>query len=336
MEEASIRNCSAGHNDDDDDQNDGDDGGGDKSGEQGEQGGAGKRRRTRKSKEDEEQEENWLARVQSLQDHWNRVRAKLLSDKSAGRWEHAVTVDEDLKHSFQSMGGVPDVAFTTVAMRQRGDDRRGTKGALPQFQTQSRGGSARADRPGLGVSSAGVAAPVLPVSIVPMSREAVNARDQMLHGFATFGITINSIMVCFSNNLDAKGTYYIAPNKPEGATFFKVSNTKALTFPDGDQYLEGMWCKPGVPTQLAKPIIVTELAFSCIKAIHYTPDNNAQNAFLLHDSQQGNRRKLASPTTTLPSRSTPAPTSRSTPLTAIDEEDVHDEFCICDRCCGYP
>jgi hypothetical protein len=70
------------------------------------------------------------AKIQELQDHFYRIKAKLevaAKLKVAEFWTFAVNVDTHLLAAFECLNSVPDAALTTVAHRYRDDPRRGAQ-----------------------------------------------------------------------------------------------------------------------------------------------------------------------------------------------------------------
>lgn len=106
---------------------------------------------TRKSSENIQLKEKRDARMQQIQDHFYRVKAKLESCKTADFWEKADDVDGHILNAFTGLGGVADVAQTVVAHRHRDDPQRHKRratGGQPRQKAAAVGGSA-SSRPSL-------------------------------------------------------------------------------------------------------------------------------------------------------------------------------------------
>jgi hypothetical protein len=115
--EESLKNCPSGDIDNDD-------GGNDQGDEPPETA------QTRKSARQGEEDARWKqyrdAEMTKLQDHYYRVRSKLLSCTREDFPERVARVDAHLLQAFQELGDVEDVAHTTVAHRYRDDPKRRT------------------------------------------------------------------------------------------------------------------------------------------------------------------------------------------------------------------
>jgi hypothetical protein len=85
-----------------------------------------KRRSSRQAEEDARWKQRRDAEMTKLQEHYYRVRSKLLSCNREEFLERAATVDAHLLAAFQELGDVEDIADTTVAHRYRGDPKRRT------------------------------------------------------------------------------------------------------------------------------------------------------------------------------------------------------------------
>ena len=85
-----------------------------------------KRRSSRQAEEDARWKQQRDAEMTKLQDHYYRVRSKLLSCKKEEFLERAARVDAHLLAAFQELGDVQEIADTTVAHRYRGDPKRRT------------------------------------------------------------------------------------------------------------------------------------------------------------------------------------------------------------------
>jgi hypothetical protein len=115
--EESLRNCPSG--DFDHDSNDGDN-------HAGEEQAAPRRTSSRQAEEDARWKQYRDTEMTKLQEHYNRVRSKLLSCKKEQFKERVAKVDAHLLQAFQELGDVEDVAGTVVAHRYRDDPRRRT------------------------------------------------------------------------------------------------------------------------------------------------------------------------------------------------------------------
>jgi hypothetical protein len=115
--EESLRNCPSG--DFDHDSNDGDN-------HAGEEQAAPRRTSSRQAEEDARWKQYRDTEMTKLQEHYNRVRSKLLSCKKEQFKERVAKVDAHLLQAFQDLGDVEDVAGTVVAHRYRDDPRRRT------------------------------------------------------------------------------------------------------------------------------------------------------------------------------------------------------------------
>ena len=115
--EESLRNCPSG--DFDHDSNDGDN-------HAGEEQAAPRRTSSRQAEEDARWKQYRDTEMTKLQEHYFRVRSKLLSCKREEFSERAARVDAHLLAAFQELGDVEDFADTTVAHRYRGDPKRRT------------------------------------------------------------------------------------------------------------------------------------------------------------------------------------------------------------------
>ena len=119
--EDSLRNCPSG--DIGNDGNDGDDDAGEAPSAQ-----AAPRRASIRQAEDEARwKQHRDSEMTKLQDHYYRVRSKLLSCKREEFPERVARVDAHLLAAFQELGDVEDIADTTVAHRYRDDRRRGQR-----------------------------------------------------------------------------------------------------------------------------------------------------------------------------------------------------------------
>ena len=101
-----------------------DDDGRDVGGDDGEGPIAGSRTKTRQTSEENQLKAKRAARMQEIQDHYYRLKAKLDSCKMADFWEKADEVDRHILTAFRGLGGVADVAQTVVAGRYRDDPKR--------------------------------------------------------------------------------------------------------------------------------------------------------------------------------------------------------------------
>ena len=117
--EDTLRICPGGDHDDGDDRddrrndhNDGD---------------PGQKKRTRQSTDAQQLKTERDAKIQLLQDHFYRIKAKLevaASRRVAEFWTLAETVDGFFLKAFESLNGVPEVALSVVAHRYRDDPNR--------------------------------------------------------------------------------------------------------------------------------------------------------------------------------------------------------------------
>jgi hypothetical protein len=115
--EESLKNCPSGGECDNDDDNDPSD----KPPQA-----APRRISSRQAEEDARWKQRRDAEMTKLQEHYYRVRSKLLSCKKEEFPERAARVDAHLLAAFQELGDVEDIADTTVAHRYRDDARRRT------------------------------------------------------------------------------------------------------------------------------------------------------------------------------------------------------------------
>jgi hypothetical protein len=143
VSEDSLKNCPSG-----DFSNDDDDGGQDA--------GHAPAVKNRTSSRQEEEVARWKqsrdAEITKIQEHFYRVKAKLMSCKREEFFDRAARVDAHMLAAFQELGDVQDIADTTVAHRNRDDPRRGqrpktpppkrTNTLLPHKRLAARGGCA--------------------------------------------------------------------------------------------------------------------------------------------------------------------------------------------------
>jgi hypothetical protein len=73
-----------------------------------------------------------------LQDHYYRVRSKLLSCKKEEFHERAAKVDAHLLAAFRELGDVQEIADTTVAHRYRDDPKRRAPTPTKRTRTKAR------------------------------------------------------------------------------------------------------------------------------------------------------------------------------------------------------
>jgi hypothetical protein len=132
--EESLKNCpTRGEFDNDDDGND--------PGEEAPQA-APMRRSLRQAEDDARWKQHRDAEMTKLQDHYYRVRSKLLSCKREEFPERVARVDAHLLAAFRELGDVEDIADTTVAHRYRDDPKRRAPTPTKRKRTIARGESA--------------------------------------------------------------------------------------------------------------------------------------------------------------------------------------------------
>ena len=149
--EDSLKNCPSGDHGHDDDH---DVGGGEPSAPS-----AQRRMSSRQAEEDARWKQSRDAEMTKIQEHYYRVRSKLLSCKKEEFSDRAARVDGHLLAAFQELGDVEDVAQSTVANRYRDDPKRGQRPktpplrrtATPPLKRQAAaGGGSSASGPGTG------------------------------------------------------------------------------------------------------------------------------------------------------------------------------------------
>jgi len=122
VSEDSLKNCPSGDFSNDD--NDG-----------GQDAGDAPAVKNRSSSRQEEEVARWKqsrdAEITKIQDHWHRVKAKLMSCKREEFSDKAARVDAHMLAAFQELGDVQDIADSTVAHRNRDDPRRGQRRKTP-------------------------------------------------------------------------------------------------------------------------------------------------------------------------------------------------------------
>ena len=145
--EDSLKNCPSGDGDNDGDHGDQD--GGDDQGARA----APKRRSSRQIEEESRWKQQRDNEMTKLQEHYFRVRSKLLSCKREDFFERVARVDTHIVAAFRELDDVEDVADSTVAHRYRDDPKRAQRpktpsskrAATPQSKRQAAdGGSAAA------------------------------------------------------------------------------------------------------------------------------------------------------------------------------------------------
>ena len=154
--EDSLKNCPSGDGDNDGDHGDQD--GGDDQGARA----APKRRSSRQIEEESRWKQQRDNEMTKLQEHYFRVRSKLLSCKREDFFERVARVDTHIVAAFRELDDVEDVADTTVAHRYRDDPKRAQRpktpsskrAATPQSKRQAAdGGSAAAAGGSAGTST---------------------------------------------------------------------------------------------------------------------------------------------------------------------------------------
>ena len=137
--EETLKNCpTRGEFDNDDDGNDDD---GNDTSEEPHQA-APMRRSLRKAEDDARWKQHRDAEMTKLQDHYYRVRSKLLSCKREEFLDRAAIVDAHLLAAFRELGDVEDIADTTVAHRYRDDPNRRAPTPTKRTRTKASGESA--------------------------------------------------------------------------------------------------------------------------------------------------------------------------------------------------
>ena len=131
--EESLKNCPSGGEFDNDDGND--------PSEETPQA-APMRRSLRQAEDDARWKQHRDAEMTKLQDHYYRVRSKLLSCKREEFFDRVARVDAHLLAAFQELGDVEDIADTTVAHRYRDDPKRKAPTPTKRTRTIARGESA--------------------------------------------------------------------------------------------------------------------------------------------------------------------------------------------------
>ena len=74
------------------------------------------------------------AELTKIQDHYYRVKAKLLSCDKEEFFERARNVDAHILKAFQELSDIQDVAQSTVANRYRDDPKRSQRAKTPPLR----------------------------------------------------------------------------------------------------------------------------------------------------------------------------------------------------------
>jgi hypothetical protein len=96
------------------------------------------RRSSRQAEDDARWNQHRDAEMTKLQDHYYRVRSKLLSCKKEEFHERAAKVDAHLLAAFRELGDVQEIADTTVAHRYRDDPKRRAPTPTKRTRTKAR------------------------------------------------------------------------------------------------------------------------------------------------------------------------------------------------------
>jgi hypothetical protein len=124
--EESLRICPGTDHDDDGEDCDRDDGNDQRDGQ--------RQERTRQSTDERRLKSERDAEIESLQDKFYRIKAKLevaAAHQNAEFWTFAANVNTHLLAAFESLNGVPDAARTVVAHRYRDDPKRRQRPKTP-------------------------------------------------------------------------------------------------------------------------------------------------------------------------------------------------------------
>jgi hypothetical protein len=143
VDEGLLRTCPGGHHDDDDEGENRDDQRDDHNDDD-----HGPKRPRRSSEQEQRLKSERFAKIQEIQDHFYRIKAKLevaAIHQTAEFWTYAADVDGHLLDAFRSCNGVPDAATTVVANRYRDDPRRGSR--PPSSRARAAGGGAQPPQP---------------------------------------------------------------------------------------------------------------------------------------------------------------------------------------------
>jgi ferric-dicitrate binding protein FerR (iron transport regulator) len=84
------------------------------------------------------------AELQKIQDHYYRVKSKLLSCDKEEFFERARKVDTHILAAFQEVNDVQDAPQSTVAHRYRDDPKRRQRAPTPSLKRQAAGGGCSA------------------------------------------------------------------------------------------------------------------------------------------------------------------------------------------------
>ena len=154
--EESLRNCPSG------------DIGNDDAGEAPSAQAAPRRASIRRAEDEARWRQHRDSEMTKLQDHYYRVRSKLLSCKREEFPQRAAKVDAHLLQAFEELGDVEDVADTVVAHRYRDDPRRRTTPPPKRART-----------PAPAAAGGGVPAPI--VSSTPASHTSKTVSYAVIH-----------------------------------------------------------------------------------------------------------------------------------------------------------